>query len=154
MLLSALTACVHGTGENFLNKAAPNPLLYPISGSPQRLDSFKGYKTVLVFWSTYCSTSMKELRQLAKEFKNNPALADVVGIAINIDGQDREQKVFDVINNLPKSHLQFSYSSNDIYDEAYNVFDVSVVPQFFALDAEGIVREESLDADITSYFEN
>ena len=152
-LLLLTSGCVKGTGDQFLKLQAPDPLVYPLAGAPTRISEYLGKDLVLVFWSTQCSTSMGELKHLAKDFASNPKLADVVGIAINIDSQEREPKVMTYINQMPKSHLQFSYSANDIYDEAYRKFDVSVVPQFFVIDKTGVVRAEGLDSDVvTSYF--
>ena len=123
---------------------APNISLNIIDGRKIEIDSLKGNPLLITFWSTTCSTCIKEMPHLVELYKQlNKDGLEIIGIAMPYDPPNR------VLELTRKRALPYPIAL-DIEGFASKAFgNVEVTPTSFLIDAYGnIIQQKTGEMDI------
>jgi thiol-disulfide isomerase/thioredoxin len=146
--LVLLTGCSTTSSKTaLLGTTHPSTRLTMISGEERALSSFQDKTVLLIFWASYCPYSkslLSDIKPLADRFKERSSVAF---IAISVDAASRLAVVESFIKEYASEKVQFSFSGNDAYDEAYRVFEGEEIPYLVLLDHHGVVRYAGHDLD-------
>jgi cytochrome c biogenesis protein CcmG, thiol:disulfide interchange protein DsbE len=104
------------------------------AGRTFRLEDFRGKKTIVNFWASWCVSCRTEAHELESFFRKYGKNINVVGIAI----QDEPSAARDFTKRYGKSYI----IGLDEDGKAGIDYGVSGVPETFIIDAEGYVREK------------
>lgn len=111
----------------------------PLKGQPVGRESLKGQVTLIDFWATWCPpciAAFPDLRKLHEEFAEEPFA--LVGIS-----QDKEITEAKLQGFLKKHKVAFT----QVWDQSMEIgqaFEVTSLPTYLLVDADGIVRDLSV----------
>lgn len=133
-----LAGCSSGIKE-LKGKAikAPATRLTMLSGEYRSLSSFRTKKLVLLFWASWCSRSKGAVSVLNSLATSPSATKQAHFVAVSVDRMKDESKMKRFINNGAFKSLQYAFSGNDFYDEAYIAFDIEEIPALYVIDEQG-----------------
>lgn len=156
LLILSLTMCSCASMQSpskITGQQVPFTKFYRLDGTYLLTDELSGKTAVVVFWASWCSYSRPALQRLDNYARNKLKREDVVFIAPSIDRSDDFQKLKDVISYLKTDKIEYFYSGNDTYDEAYMAFDAGVLPHVFIINPEGrVVIDGHKDSIVYDYF--
>jgi len=114
-----------------IGKPAPGLTLRDISGNQVTLSDLRGAVVVLDFWSVYCRSCLRLMRQLEpvrKRFENNGCHF----LAINID---------DEVTTLENFLVENSMKFNVLYDDSRiaQEYKIRGIPHFIIIDRDGTI---------------
>ncbi len=135
-------------------KPAPDFKMKAMDGTTHQFSEYKGKKVLLVFWATWCPPCRAEIPDL-KELQTqiNPRTTAVVAVAGSAPGRPT-----DTVKNVSEfaSQMNINY---DVYVEEGEIpepfgvgrlFTTTGVPGAFLIDAEGIIRLQTVGIVPTS----
>tara|TARA_B100001142_G_scaffold212659_2_gene210786 strand:- start:146 stop:667 length:522 start_codon:yes stop_codon:yes gene_type:complete len=131
------------TSSQELNEA-PNISLSIIDGRKIEINSLKGNPLLITFWSTTCSTCIKEMPHLVELYNQlNKDGLEIIGIAMFYDSPNR------VLELTRKRALPYPIAL-DIEGFASKAFgNVEVTPTSFLIDSYGnIIQQKTGEMDI------
>ncbi|MEQ8688805.1 MAG: TlpA disulfide reductase family protein [Imperialibacter sp.] len=140
---------------SLLNKKAPDFQEYTLRGNLINFRSYEGQKILLHFWSKYCGSCLKEVRdlnRLAKEFGNDLKILSVLE-EDKAEVMNAEESFFNVEFN-PTGYYQFADSIHhtklidfEILPNGARIREMFKVPKMFpstlVIDSEFIIKEFS-----------
>ena len=89
LIIFTITVFIFFISSQELNKA-PNISLNTIDGRKIEINSLKGNPLLITFWSTTCSTCIKEMPHLVELYKQlNIDGLEIIGIAMSYDPPNR-----------------------------------------------------------------
>jgi len=149
----ALSGCSGNTAASkLLNNPAPKARVTLLDGDLRSIEEFRGKNVILLFWATTCSLSHRTIERLNDFAAKHGRSKNLEIIAVSIDKYEKLQAVRDKIKFLHLNSIIHSYSGNDIYDEAYMMYQVDTLPYMFLIDPSGlIVAASSDDDDVCEY---
>jgi hypothetical protein len=149
-LLVTVTGCFWrpAPGAEFIGTQAPPARFTLMNGMPVALDSFRGKTVVLAFWELKCpgsSSVLKALKDFAADFENRPA---VEFIAPNLDKAEHRAAVEKRIAELDSKKITYTFSGNDVDDEAFRLFHGEFVPYVLVINPKGEVTAAGDSASV------
>lgn len=149
LCLASLVACAAQSsgGRTLVGLAQPSTRVQLLGGAYVPLSQYLGKKLVLVFFTQWCSRSKGLLRDLGPFALSRQAKADVEFLAVSVDKEEDLEKVRAFASQPSMQGIDFAFSGNAEYDEAYLSFQCSEVPQVFIIDPVGkiIAQGNSFD---------
>jgi peroxiredoxin len=116
-------------------QVAPNFTLKTIDGERVSLDSFRGRRVLIAFWSTWCSRCEEELAFLRDQFADRK---DVAVLLVNQDGE-REAVLAKIRGMRDKLGIGFPI----LLDEGLKIWDgygIHALPTSVVVDRNGAVK--------------
>lgn len=116
---------------------APPFSIQTMQGESISLDNLQGRVMLLDFWATWCGPCNAELPQiqhLAKRFQGEP----LVVLSVSIDKNSSEWRAF--VNHHGMTWPQYWDGDGKLADS----FGVRMIPHYFTIDAQGIMRSEDV----------
>ena len=115
-----------------------------LDGRQVSMDGLEGQVVLIDFWATWCAPcreALPRIREIAHQFEGKP----LVVLSISLDKDQDKWKSFVDKNRM--TWLQYRDASSDV--SVARIFGVSVIPQTFTIDADGVLEDQHVgDADI------
>jgi peroxiredoxin len=143
LIIVALSSFVFYNSSQGLNKV-PDISLNIIDGRKIEFSSLRGKPLLVTFWSTTCSTCIKEMPHLVELYKQlNKDGLEIIGIAMPYDPPNR------VVELSEKKEIPYPIAL-DIDGIASKAFgNISVTPTSFLIDSLGnIIQQKTGEMDI------
>tara|TARA_B110000091_G_C13711276_1_gene430600 strand:+ start:103 stop:624 length:522 start_codon:yes stop_codon:yes gene_type:complete len=142
-IIFAVTVFSFFVSSQVLDKV-PNISLNIIDGRKIKIDSMKGKPLLVTFWSTTCSTCIKEMPHLVELYNQfNKDGLEIIGIAMPYDPPNR------VLELTKKRALPYPIAL-DIEGFASKAFgNIDVTPTSFLIDSFGnIIQQKTGEMDL------
>lgn len=125
---------------------APDFELMSSDGKPVRLSSFKGKVVYLNFWASWCKPCIRKM-EFMKTTLSGVDKNDIVVLNVSLDRQ-RDTWINSIVkHNFSGIHLLADGGRNAKIMKDYNV---SVLPQYFIIDRNGLFANKPDDKDALS----
>ncbi|MBX7144319.1 MAG: TlpA family protein disulfide reductase [Oligoflexia bacterium] len=148
--IGSLTGCAGQSAGSKAMLGLPQPTtrVQLLGGAYVPLSQYLGKKVVLVFFAQWCSRSKGLLRDLGPYALERRARGDVEFLAVSVDKEADLSKVQAFASQPSMQAIDFAFSGNAEFDEAYLSFQCSEVPQVFIIDPNGtiVAQVASFDA--------
>jgi len=125
-------------------ESTPDISLISTAGEELRLSTYRGRPLLITFWSTTCSSCVREIPHLLELYRElGPRGLEIIGIAMAYDRPDR-------VLAMQKSRGITYPVALDIHAEAARAFgDVQLTPNSFLIGPDGrITRHQTGSLDI------
>lgn len=139
----SLLSCSSKTDLTKAGTQSPLTRFTFLNGGSVSSDHYQGKYLLLYFWATTCGKSRGNLDELSDYMREAVNARHLKVVAVNVDKFSKEDEVRKFISSLKKSNIEYAYSGNDIYDEAYMAYDVGELPTVILIDPEGLIVEAS-----------
>lgn len=116
-----------------LGESAPNFSLSTASGERVMLSEFQGKPILVEFWTTWCSSCRKSLKESAA-FKSKVGSDEIEVLAVNLDD---ERKTFEEFAAEHQTPFPLLYDHNA---EVAKQYGPRSIPAYYLIDSSGKVR--------------
>ncbi len=148
LIFCVITSCTLTNPSKIIGQNVPFTKFQALDGTYLVSDELEGKVSVVIFWASWCAYSRPALKRIDTLAQKYSALDDVKFISVSVDKSADFDKLNDTISYLKTERIEYYYSGNDVYDEAYQAFDASLLPHIFVLNLNGKVVAASHSADI------
>lgn len=132
------------TGGLRLGQIAPDFPFRDVRGSAMTLGQYKGKVILLDFWGTWCPgcvTGIPQLRELHKQFKDNPDF-----VLVSLDHEDTPAKLLPFIQEHGMTWINTCQGEPDTSLPAL-LYGVRGYPSFFLIGRDGTIKYEDFNPD-------
>jgi thiol-disulfide isomerase/thioredoxin len=133
---TSLSLGAEGAGNTKLGEPAPGFVLTDPAGNVVRLADLKGKPVLINFWATWCAPCRREIPDLVALQQSWGSDVQVVGIDL--------QETADVVSEYARTMGMNYPLPLDLDGSVTASYKLTGLPETFALDANGIVRDHRI----------